>query len=142
MIEVCRAQRGWLFAQDGGIRKAHFIPHGLAFNDGFFDVVIACFVERFFPHLLYDVPFREMRRVLKPGGVLAYNLFKPADNWLECADETLVRLEFRPIEYRVQEFYVGTERRLIPLVIAHRGRTDSKTASTPGIRLISPFRSR
>lgn len=141
MIQICRSKRVRLFFQgSSGIRKAFYAPRGLAFPNAFFDAIIACFVEHHFPEPpTYDIPFGEMRRVLRPRGVLAFSLFKRRTNWLEGTDGMLMRLGFESIEYRVQEFHTDGMRRLIPLVFAHRaGGAEERPLDCGGIFAQTP----
>ncbi|MEA3324887.1 MAG: class I SAM-dependent methyltransferase [Euryarchaeota archaeon] len=67
MLEICRSKD---FAED--LREFDLRGMPLPYSDGFFDDVICCGVF----HLIGDLEpiFKEVFRVIKPGGIFAFNI--------------------------------------------------------------------
>jgi len=93
-------------------QETPFISH-------YFDIIILCFVVHYFSDIH---PFQELSRLLKPGGVLAFNLHKPPqgyqEQYLQLFNEPQVRL--RPPEFEIVKMSQGEKERSIHICITKK----------------------
>lgn len=111
MLKQCRAK-----AKDYEVFKCEYASS--PFPDCFFDVVFAVFVT---PYFVDERPYREIFRILKPGGLFAFNLstldYNKNSGYL---DQTLRTIGFRGINFEIWRVSKSGNTRHIPMVFAER----------------------
>ena len=78
-------------SQSRGINAVWTSDGRIPFPDGFFDAVICAFVTYFF---LNSDPFKEIHRVVRHGGAIAFNEFKPCGPWQQGRQRELQYVQF------------------------------------------------
>lgn len=100
-----------------GYRQTPFISN-------FFDVIILCFVVHYFPD---SQPFRELFRLLRPGGVLVFNMHKPhpgyEDRYLNILKNPPVGLT--SVKFDVARLIEDKRKRNVPICISRKSSTVS-----------------
>jgi len=84
-------------SQSRGINAAWTSDARIPFPNGFFDAVICAFVTYFFPD---SEPFREIHRVLRPGGAVGFNEFKPCKSWQQAKQRELQYVGFNQPDFK------------------------------------------
>ena len=92
------------------------------FHANFFDAVLASFVVHYF---IDEAPFHEIWRLLRPGGILAFNLHKPENNYQQYIQMLLCEKGLRFTDVTIKNIRIKNENeekvsRSIPMVFARK----------------------
>lgn len=85
MVDICRSK---------GLSVKRIVENRTGFPDGYFDGVLLSFVTQYFMDLS---PFSEIFRILKPSGIIAFNLHVPEWNNIDRYKAHLEKIGFKRI---------------------------------------------
>lgn len=111
MLQRCREK-----AKDYEVFKCEYASS--PFPDCFFDVVFAVFVS---PYFIDERPYREVFRILKPGGFFAFNL--TSSDYImngKRLDQVLREIGFRVVNFERWRIVRPENTRDIPMVFAEK----------------------